>query len=180
MKKINMSAKQQGFSLIELMVVLVIIGVLTAIVISQFAKAAQRNRILETTGLIGTVQSTIHDVTQMDLGRVIDDELLIRSDRIAKKYINAAGDGIVTPFGGAMTLTGAAGGTQYTMTFSSMSQQACDALANAVGMSDARQIAIGAQPALAAPITPTQIATACVAESAVADTTYPLVITFKR
>ncbi len=178
MKKINTSAKQKGFSLIELMVVLVIIGVLTAIVISQFAKAAQKNRILETTGLIGTVQSAIHDVTQMDLGRAIDAKLLIDSDRVAKKYINQ--DKLVTPFGGEFKVNGIANGTEYTIEFDSMSQQACDSLANAVAMSDALKIKIGAQAERNSPITSTEVAADCVKETATVGTKYALKIIFKR
>ncbi|WP_192877933.1 type II secretion system protein [Fastidiosibacter lacustris] len=177
MKKINTSAKQKGFSLIELMVVLVIIGVLTAIVISQFAKAAQKNRIQETTALIGTIQSTIHDVTQMNLGMAIDDTLLIRSDRIAKKYINKAGNEIVTPFGGRLEVNGVAGGTQYTIVFNSMSKQSCDSLATAASMSDALSVQVGSQTPLMTPIAATAIATDCDHETG---PDYPLTLTFKR
>lgn len=178
MRTINKMNKQKGFSLIELMVVLVIIGVLTAIVISQFAKAAQKNRILETTALIGTVQSTIHDVTQMDLGREINSKLLVDSDRIAKKYINDKD--IVTPFGGSFTVLGVAKGTEYTIKFDSMSQQACDALSNAVAMSDALKLKIGTQAERAVPIKSADIVADCLAETQVADTKYTLEVTFKR
>ncbi|WHN64831.1 type 4 pilus major pilin [Cysteiniphilum sp. QT6929] len=181
MKKINktnQTSMQKGFSLIELMVVLVIIGVLTAIVISQFAKAAQKNRILETTNLMGAVQSTIHDVTQMDLGRVIDDNLLIKSDRIAQKYINTSGLGvknIVTPFGGQLTVNGVANGTEYTIKFDSMSQQACDSLSNSALMSDAKSIVIDAKTI--AKMDPNTISTSCEAS---ANKNYPVEFTFKR
>ncbi|WP_440616491.1 type 4 pilus major pilin [Cysteiniphilum sp. 6C5] len=184
MKKINKMNKQKGFSLIELMVVLVIIGVLTAIVISQFAKAAQKNRILETTNLMGAVQSTLHDVTQMDLGREINNSLVVKSDRIPQKYINSIkGEGgkttstrIVTPFGGELTLEGAAGGTSYTIKFDSMSQQACDSLANAALMSDATNIKINATDTL---LTPDAISKACEG-GAGTDKKYPVLFTFKR
>ena len=187
MKKINKTNKtsmQKGFSLIELMVVLVIIGVLTAIVISQFAKAAQKNRILETTNLMGAVQSTLHDVTQMDLGRKIDNSLVVKSDRIPQKYINStkddkgivSGTKIVPPFGGELTLEGAAGGTSYTIQFDSMSQQACDSLASAALMADATNININS---VDIELTPDAISTACEG-GAGADKKYPVLFTFKR
>lgn len=167
---------QKGFSLIELMVVLVIIGVLTAIVISQFAKASQRSKISETVSLIGSIQSAVNEITQANSHAEITVASLIGSNRLPGKYIE--GVKLYTPFGTEITSNYSVNGQDYTILFSSASKLACENLANAALMTDAASISIDGTKLIDAAMSQTGVKAAC--DGLASDSDYALSFTFRK
>jgi MSHA pilin protein MshA len=54
-----MKAKQQGFTLVELVVVIVVLGILAAIAIPRYANYTREARIASLNGLAGAVRSSV-------------------------------------------------------------------------------------------------------------------------
>ncbi|WP_440992955.1 prepilin-type N-terminal cleavage/methylation domain-containing protein [Cysteiniphilum litorale] len=179
MKKINktnQTSMQKGFSLIELMVVLVIIGVLTAIVISQFAKASQRGKISETVSLIGSIQSAVNDITQANSHAIINEASLIGSNRLPSKYIE--GTKLYTPFGTELTTLTSSSGKDYTIQFASASKLACENLSNAALMADAVSISIGGTELVGDTMNQTAVKQHC--DGLASNSDYELSFTFRK
>ena len=54
-----MNAKQQGFTLVELVVVIVILGILAATAIPKFVNLTSQARVAAQSGMIGAIQSAV-------------------------------------------------------------------------------------------------------------------------
>jgi len=118
MNKINKAAKK-GFTLIELMIVVAIIGILAAVAIPKFADLINKSKEGATKGSLGAVRSAI-TVYYGDMEGVYPNDNL--SQGFTPKYIAAipvakvpplADNAAVAAVASTSALTGATGGWAY-------------------------------------------------------------------
>jgi MSHA pilin protein MshA len=93
-------AREAGFTLIELVVVMVIIGILAAVAIPQFSNVQQNAKDAVAQGICGSLQSAA--------------VILFASNKTAASYSNVQGQ--VTTSGGTATYTGNCAGPSVAWT----------------------------------------------------------------
>ena len=88
MRKCNNSSSLKGFTLIELVVVVIIIGILAAIALPRYGKTVENSRVAEATSVLGTIREA-----QMRYVAEYDDYTNVLSDldlniAVAGRYFN--------------------------------------------------------------------------------------------
>src|SRR5690554_2685473 len=141
MQKIQMNKGQQGFTLIELMIVVAIIGILAAVALPAYQDYTKRSKMAEVVGFMSAARtavaetySTTNNLTGIDnskagvapssqaLGSYITG--LTVTDGVISVTLNTAIDSACTG-AGALKLTPTANATDGTLTWAGSSIAAC-------------------------------------------------------
>ena len=129
MKEVTQQKKQRGFTLIEFMVVIALIGLGLVLVVTQFGQANASNQtqtsIRNTSSLISGITG-LKDVRNGYTG--LTNAVLLQTNAVPENMKGTAGQ-ITDVFGGTVTVTAGAGGTTYQMAISDVPQDACTEIA---------------------------------------------------
>ena len=119
MKKLYKSKKQKGFTLVELMIVIAIVGVLAAVAMPLYSDYTKKAKFAEVINMTGTVKNAMALCIQTNggIGALCDTYALIQS--ADPSLASAQTDTIsIAPGTGVITATAvpALGGDTYTLT----------------------------------------------------------------
>ncbi|MFH1479613.1 MAG: prepilin-type N-terminal cleavage/methylation domain-containing protein [Candidatus Omnitrophota bacterium] len=115
---------KKGFTLLELLVVVIIIGILASMVGPQYSKAVEKSRWAEAVTNIGTLRGAVDrhwyetGTIEEDPSKLDVDNPNLQNDKLFTYAINDNGDGTTRVYDVTATRIG---GTGYTMTWNQTS-----------------------------------------------------------
>ena len=109
-----MRSRQAGFTLIELVVVIVILGILAAVAIPRFASYTRDARIASLNGLAGGVRSSVMMVQSRWVASASTASSVTMTDGTVVTVFNTTGLPVSTPAGGIDNAVNTAGSFAYT------------------------------------------------------------------
>jgi prepilin-type N-terminal cleavage/methylation domain-containing protein len=157
--------RRRGFSLIEIAMVLGIAAVLIAGVMVFFTTASNAAKTNDTASEVSAINQATHDLYagQQNYTAADFSPTLAESGTLPAKYV--AGTTLITPFGGTVTVTGAAGAAGVPSTFTVLLPTLPEAVCNSIATKDfgtgVNLVAIKGDAGQAAPYTPVAAAPLC-------------------
>lgn len=132
MKNIQMNHTQKGFTLIELMIVVAIIGILAAVAIPQYQDYTARSQVTRVVGEVNALKTGIEDALQRGATIVEGYQDNIPANEIAIAYDSTKSNLLDAGAGNANGVTITAGGTATPTVEAFLGGQASAAVTGAV------------------------------------------------